>query len=482
MNPLSGMGNSELVGIDISDGSLRLAHVRIAPHRREVVNLLNREIADLSTDDISKIIKSYLNELKAKNVRIINIVPSHLVITKNIEIPSTKPQEINEIINLQAGRHTPYSREEIIIDHIDIGIHKQNYTKILLIIVARNIVKRQFEILGSGRMNLEKVALVSESLAWSVPKILRIETKDAPVNLIHVDGRFSDFIIVFRNKPIFVRSIPIGALHIMEDREGYKSKFVEEIRRSLEAYQTEDIEKTPNRLVLTGAIEELKDVEATLNDNLHLPISAVSYLQDLTVSEEALKVMQQAKHSSFLDVIAPLISWEDLKVNLIPEEIKLRKSLEERAKELIKTGVYILTLFVLIFSLLISKIHFKSVYLEKVNKEFYSLDKEARQLEDSFSKINLIKKYLLNRGYSLGVLTELYNVTPIDLKISEIKFSMEDKFSIKGTAGSMSTVFTFVDNMEKSEYFKDVNTRYTTKRKDGLKDVTDFEIVCLLGE
>lgn len=478
-NPLSRMGNPELLGVDISDGSLKLAHLKITTHKCEVANLFNRDISGLSNDDISKIIKGYLNELKIKNARIINIVPLHLVITKNIEIPSTKPQEINEIINLQAGRHTPYSREEIIVDHINIGTHKQNYTKILLVIVAGNIIKRQLEILGSARMNLEKIVLASESLAWSAPSILKVDTKNAPVNIIHIDERFSDFVIVFKNKPIFARSIHIGALHIIEDRERCMSRFVEEMQRSLEAYQSEDIEKTPNRLVLTGAIDDLKGLEAILSDNLHLPINAVSYLQNLTVSNRALKVTEEMKHSSFLNVIAPLLTWEDLKINLLPEEVKLRKSLEARGRELIKTGVYILTIFVLIFSILISKIHFKSAYLGKLNKEFQSLGKDAQELELASSKINLIKKYLVNRGYSLGILTELYRVIPIDLKISEIKYVAQNQLSIKGTAGSMSTVFSFVDSMEKSEYFKEVKTKYTTKRKDGERDVTDFEIICL---
>jgi len=480
MNPLYGIGNPELLGIDISEGTLKIAHIKNTVHKGEVFNLVNRDITGLSNEDISRIIKGYINEVKAKNIRIINIVPSHLVITKNIEIPSTKLNEINEIINLQAGRHTPYSREEIIVDYINIGTHKQNYTKILLVIVASNVVKRQIEILGSMRVNLEKIALASEGLAIILPRLIKGDTKSAPVNLIHVDDRFSDFVIVFKNKPIFARSIHIGTLHIIEDREKYMSRFVEETQRSLEAYQSEDIEKIPNRLVLTGAVDKIKELETILRDNLHLPISAVPYFQNLTISNRALKTIQEAKYSSFLNVIAPVLAREDLKVNLLPEEIKLTKALEARGRELIKTGIYILAFFILIFSILIVKIHFKSTYLGKLNKGFGSLGKEVQDLGAVSSKINLIKKYLASRGYSLEVLTELYRVIPLDLKISEIKYTAQDEFSIKGTAGSMSTVFTFVDNMEKSEYFKDVKTRYTTKRKEGSKDLTDFEIICLL--
>ena len=65
-----------------------------------------------------------------------------------------------------------------------------------------------------------------------------------------------------------------------------------------------------------------------------------------------------------------------------------------------------------------------------------------------------------------------------DIELSEIRYE-GDKISVKGTADAMSSVFSFVDRMEKSKYFKEVKTRYTAKRKDGLKDLTDFEIIAL---
>jgi hypothetical protein len=45
----------------------------------------------------------------------------------------------------------------------------------------------------------------------------------------------------------------------------------------------------------------------------------------------------------------------------------------------------------------------------------------------------------------------------------------------------MSTVFSFVENMGKSRYFREVKTKYTTKRQEGKKDVTDFEVNALIN-
>jgi Tfp pilus assembly protein PilN len=93
----------------------------------------------------------------------------------------------------------------------------------------------------------------------------------------------------------------------------------------------------------------------------------------------------------------------------------------------------------------------------------------------------MIKNYLLKRGFALEVLTELYNIAPLDLELSDISFDEQGKFSIRGTSESMSIVFSFVENLAKSKYFKNVKTKYTTKRKVGIKDFTDFEIICQLN-
>jgi Tfp pilus assembly protein PilN len=163
-------------------------------------------------------------------------------------------------------------------------------------------------------------------------------------------------------------------------------------------------------------------------------------------------------------------------VDLVPEEIKLKKSLQERGRDLMKTGVLILSIFVLLFTTLIGKIYFRSAYFEKLKKEYNPLDAEARQLEDSFSKVSWIKQYLKGRGRSLEVLVELFEIAPESLALSDIRFDAEGKFILKGSADAMQTVFTFVDNIKSSKYFVNVQTKNTTKRKEGAVDIVDFEI------
>ncbi|MDP3042455.1 MAG: pilus assembly protein PilM [Candidatus Omnitrophota bacterium] len=478
-NFLSRLASPELLGVNFNGNNLKISHIKISPNKKEVVNLLNLDITGLNDMDIAKNIQIAIGALKGKNIEIIDVVPAQSVITKNIEIPSIEKKEIKEILNLQAGRHTPYLREEIIVDYVEIGTYKHSYTKVLLVIVARAAVKRHYEILDRAGFRLKRALLASEGVALAVSKNLKLlETENVPVNILHVDENFTDFSIVLKNKVIFIRSIPIGAFQLKNEKEVYQIKFVDELKRSLEAYLGGDIGVSPNMLILTGAEGELKEIETLLNNTMHLPVKTLLYANIFNISELARAAISKARQVSFFDIIAPILNFEEMKIDLIPEEARVRRSIEERGKELIKTGVFILTIFILIFFILASKIYFKGAQLNKLDTKYSTINQEAKKLEKDLEKIGLVKNYLTNRGYSLEVLTELHALVSEDIELSEIRYE-RDKFSIKGTADTMSSVFSFVDRLEKSKYFKEVKTRYTTKRKDGLRDLTDFEIITL---
>ena len=105
---------------------------------------------------------------------------------------------------------------------------------------------------------------------------------------------------------------------------------------------------------------------------------------------------------------------------------------------------------------------------------------EAKQLEQMFTKTQVVKEYLATRGDSIDTLSELYETLPQDVRLTDVKYDSGDKFSVRGTSTTMSSVFAFVTNMEKSPKFKSVKTKYVTTRNEEGKDVADFEITSLI--
>lgn len=468
---------NEIICINFNNEKLKFARVKCLPKKKEVTDIVIKDIKGFGDSDVSKVIRSLFKEAGGKKASVICILSSHSLLTKNIEIPSRDPKEIQEIVTLQSGRYTPYSREEIIVDHINIGTYRQNYTKTLLVIVPREVIKKQLDIFNGAGLEVEKISIIPEAISRICPHILSVKNEEGVAGVIHPSDDSTDFIVVFKNKLIFMRNFPIGARHFLAEPEGCKERFVGEIKKSLESYQSEDIEKTPNRIILTGAMEGVGDIKTFLDKALCIPITVVPYLERLSIRKDALNSISSLKQISFLDVISPLFVSDELNINLMPEEMKLNKRLEARGKEIIKMGILIMAIFVLICGILIGNIHLKQTYLGKLTSKYRSVVQEAQGLEKSFSRLQSIRGYLVNRGYSLEILNELHRLLLPNIYLNNIKFG-EEELSIKGSSESMSTVFTLVSKMEESKYFQNVKTKYTTKRKEEDKDVTDFQINC----
>ena len=463
----------DYLGFEFDSENLKIAYLKSSVLKKEVIYFVSKNIGGASEEEMIEFIKTQLSRFKIKKVGILYIIPSHLVITRNIEVPSQDPKEIRDIINLQASRHTPYSREEIIVDFIKIGVYRKSYTKILLVIVNRDMVRKQFDILRRAGFEPNKVSFSSEVV---VKALASFREGDSPSGLIHIDSTFTDFCVFLKERVIFVRSIPLGTQHLTTRSQDTQTKFAEEIKESLEVYRSEDIEAYPVRLVLTGAIDEVRDLVDFLNSYLKIPVEVVPYFNYFSISSEAQRSLSLSKISSFFGVMSPGLVYESIKVDLTPQEARLKRLFEEKSREIIKFGILVLVFFVVICSFFFGKIYLRDIFLKRLNEKFDKLHKEAELLENDFNRLKIIKDYLSRRGYSLEILAEIYKVLPNEIKISELRFDRKGTVSLKGSASSMTAIFTFVEDLNKSEYFKEVETKYTTKRKEKDRDITDFEI------
>ena len=84
----------DLIGIDLNNDLLKVAHVKVSSLKREVQYLTSVELRGMSDDNITALIVKTIADLKLKTPKIFITVPLHAVITRSIEIPSRDPEEI----------------------------------------------------------------------------------------------------------------------------------------------------------------------------------------------------------------------------------------------------------------------------------------------------------------------------------------------------------------------------------------------------
>lgn len=467
---------TDFISVMVNEEDLKVAHVKVNYNVYEVVNIAKRDIRGISQEELPKTIKSTISDFVIKNAQVIYVVPSNFVTTKNIEIPSVDPAEIKSIINLQAGRHTPYSREEIIIDYLNNGIFQRNYSKVLLIIVNRNIMIKQLNILEQAGLKVKKVLFVPEAIGNFYSKVLDKDTLASPVGIIDIGNHFSDFTVAYNQTVIACRSIPVGMIHLASEGQAGQERLVSELKKSIEGYQSEEVEKLPSTYILTSDHVRLKDLQPVLKNVLQVNVKIMPFIDNLKVGQSVRKVLSDMGDESFLDVIAPVVVIDRIKVDLLPEEVKLQRSIEEQGREVLKSAILAVIIFVLICVGFLIKIYFKSSFLSRLKNDYQQTAQEAEILGRISEKTSIVKDRLNNRLVGLEVMSELYRLIPEEIYLNNVILDENGTITIQGTSESMSRVFSLVGALEESGLFKSVKTNSTTAKKERGKDVAAFEL------
>jgi len=466
----------DYLSIILGGENLKVAHVRMIAGVLEVVNVVHRDIRGISEEDLPKTIQAVLSELNVKKATAICIIPSHLATTKNIEIPSLDDTEIKSIINLQAGRHTPYSREEIIIDYINIGVYQRNYSKVLLVIVNRGVLKKQLTILEGAGLKVNKVLFAPEGIVRFYAKGLNLGQEAAPVGIIDVGSMFTDFAVAFHGTVIACRNIPIGLTHFASEGRAAFDKLTAELKKSVESYQGEDIEKLPESYILTSDDNKIKEFQPLLKDALNANVKIVPFLDYVKVKSETRKILTAEGGESFLNVIGPALVATESCLDMLPEDIKMQRTIEEQGREVTKSGIFVFVIIILICAMFFMKIQFKTALLENIKKDHDPKRRETQVLEEITARTAIVKNYFNKRLVGLNTINELFSIIPDEIYLESVTLEQDGKITIQGISESMSLVFTLVGTLEDSMFFKGVKTTSTTAKKERGKDVAAFEL------
>lgn len=404
--------SGSVVGVNFTQSSVRLAYAKMVLGKIEITAIKSLNTAGMDDMQIAFLIRDTLKSFRIKKPLILINIDSPAVITKNIEIPSIDDKEIHEIIDLQAGRYTPYAREEIVVEHINVDTYHESYTKVFIVIVMQNVVKRCLGILSTAGLGVDKIQLSAEGISAVVNKMNKLSTKAAPTALLNVDTKSSDFIVVFKGRTIFLRCIPLGAEHFVADREGFAAGFNEELVKTLEAYRSEDIEGMPDELLCIAEDDLVSAVRQEFMKVNTLSFLKIPFYESITIPRE---MLVEARHLAFSSVLASVMTPSDSRIDLRPSEFKLKVAFRQRSVEIIKSGMFVVAIIVMLAVLLLIKIYYRGLYLNRVDTQINALGSKVANLEKILTRNTVIKSFLLNRPNALEPIVRLYEVVPEDM-------------------------------------------------------------------
>ena len=116
---------------------------------------------------LSQSIAAAFKKHKFSNIPVISCVPRQMVNIRMLELPSMDPDEISDMVGFQAGKQTPYSKDEVAFDYKMLESDRDGYTRVLLAIVQRSVLRQRYSLLEEAGIEVARMSVSSEGvLNW----------------------------------------------------------------------------------------------------------------------------------------------------------------------------------------------------------------------------------------------------------------------------------------------------------------------------
>ena len=470
--------------VEIGNDWLKIAEYSPSPSGGEITKIGLQKLAWIR-DNMSVALSKTFKDMNLNRQSVVLCIPRHLITVRVLDLPSIDPKEINDMVNLQVGKQTPYSKEEVISTHKIMYSIREGYTKVVLAIAHRSIVNERVETLRNAGINVEKVSISSEGVYnwFSLSYLPEIRLNDIEtVALLDIDSNYSDFIAIVNKKLVFTKNIFIGANHLLEKSE-WKDKLVEELKRCLERYHTEERNTKIAKMYLSGAARSIEGLDIFLTNSLDSVAENADTFKNIRL-KEGLKLAQDQNmnYVSLTPLLGTAIKSASLELDLTPSEQKILKLMEAKRKDLTVMGILFVSIVMVLSFLMLISLYYKNSYLAQLKKKVAETSKESSQIEKMGLSIELVNKNLDAKNSSLNMLHEIYKITPPEISLTSINIDENKQVVLKGRGFAMSDVFKFIKTLEESPMLENVKASYTRtkKEKENDRDIeyAEFEIIC----
>jgi len=470
----------DVVSVEMDEKYLKIVHGRGAAGKVKILKAKTVYAESIPDDEAAEEIKKFMEAQNLRQADVVSVIPSRFGIYKNIEIPSIDTNEIKQIIDLQAGAHTPYPKNEIIIDYMHVSVFHGRYTKILLVILKRDVVTKRYDVIKKAGFKADKAVLAPEFASKLFYELCPDKDNVLPIGIVHTDIASTDFTVIEKGKVSYIRSIAAGMKDLAGGSEEGRTGFIEELKKSLEAYQTSNIGEVPARIYFTGGTDGMAGIIPDIGTAIAKEVELLPYDRLGGTTKAATNVTDGDPEISVLSPIAPLLAHRGEYLDLVPEDVRERREIKRKSQDVTKLGILSMVALLLFCISLLTNVFMKSMYLNRLERGYTKENEEVEKLGEVADRTGMIKRFLGKKGNGITAMSELFNAMPDEVYLSSIDFKNSDTFIFTGTADSMSRVFSLVTELEGNQSFKNVKVDFTKSRRQKNQEVADFGLTLLL--
>jgi len=282
--------------IEIIDEEIKLLQVQ-KERGAHVITFCDVKLATSNADeDLGDCLKRMVASLPEVSGEFIMLVPRRFVILRQMTLPSDHYEEIQDMIGLQLINTIPYPVEDIIFQHHQLEKDGKDKSRILAIIILKEVSRRYCRILQHAGINDGKLALssigIQQWLAYQ-EKVHKV-AHSQPTAMINIDTQHCEICFCHNKSLYFSRSLPYGNEYLAS---GESKELIDQIKLSLEAYQKNQLGPELAKILILSTQNEGEILKERLDKEMNVTVKVLKPLygiSDLSSSQSAVLQLQKS--------------------------------------------------------------------------------------------------------------------------------------------------------------------------------------------
>lgn len=315
------VGKSSIIGVQLGGKAPSL--VLKSFYERAIPEGLVFEGEVLDPDGLAHELKSFMKESNMKGKVVHLGVGNQKVIVRNIEVPDMGEAELRGAIEFQAQDYIPIPVEEVVLDFQVVSRHAEEdgtvKQQVLLVAAQRDMIQRFMDAAHKAGLKVAGIDVSAFALirALSAPVAFIDQGAEGAqaLGIVNIASSVSTVVVAVQGVPKFTRiineandrfinalvekqGISVADAFVLAERVGLPGplapesetfsdatiaeaqgvlgdvaeEFANELRRSLDYYQTQDYSAPVERLVVTGTGTSLRNLASYLSEQLNLGV------------------------------------------------------------------------------------------------------------------------------------------------------------------------------------------------------------------
>jgi len=316
---------SDFFGLDIGQNTIKLVSIykgdkglvlgNMGEAKSPTIDVKNNEDRDKFFDEMEKIIKSMMVDLKIRQKQVVTNLSEYEVISRLVRLPPLKDSEIMDALRFEAETFVPYPLDEVSLDYEIVEKDDAGRLTIFAIAAKNDLIQSYIKLFKS--LGLELMALESPSVALRriiKHSILGVER----VIVMDLGEKYSDIFNLNKGNIYFARSLSLGGesftraislgLNLdMSSAEEYKKAYgmkeaelegkirasvmpvfnsvAEEVRKAMSLFMEDSGGKPVELLVLSGGGANMPGLAEELTKILGVEVQVIQPFIDIDTTK-----------------------------------------------------------------------------------------------------------------------------------------------------------------------------------------------------